>query len=56
MKRVGYPKWIRERVDPLLVLALDAKGAPKASKRNPPPAGSMPAREPGARTEVDASR
>jgi hypothetical protein len=35
--RMGYPKWIRERVDPLRVLSLDVKGAPKASRRNPPP-------------------
>jgi murein DD-endopeptidase MepM/ murein hydrolase activator NlpD len=36
-KRVGYPKWIRERVDPLLVLDLDAKDAPGFASRNPPP-------------------
>jgi murein DD-endopeptidase MepM/ murein hydrolase activator NlpD len=45
VRRIGYPKWIRERVDPLLVLSLDMKGAPKATKRNPPPEGSMPAQE-----------
>jgi murein DD-endopeptidase MepM/ murein hydrolase activator NlpD len=52
IQRVGYPKWIRERVDPLLVLSLDEKGAPTTSKRNPPPGGSMPARRSGTRNEV----
>jgi hypothetical protein len=37
IERMGYPKWIRERVDPLRVLSLDAKGAPRVSRRNPPP-------------------
>jgi murein DD-endopeptidase MepM/ murein hydrolase activator NlpD len=32
IERMGYPKWIRARVDPLRVLSLDAKGAPKATK------------------------
>jgi murein DD-endopeptidase MepM/ murein hydrolase activator NlpD len=37
IERMGYPKWIRERVDPLRVLSLGAKGAPRVSRRNPPP-------------------
>jgi hypothetical protein len=37
IERMGYPKWIRERIDPLRVLSLDVKGAPKASRRNPAP-------------------
>jgi murein DD-endopeptidase MepM/ murein hydrolase activator NlpD len=45
VRRLGYPRWIRERVDPLLVLSLDVKGAPKATRRNPPPEGTMPAQE-----------
>jgi murein DD-endopeptidase MepM/ murein hydrolase activator NlpD len=37
IERMGYPKWIRERIDPLRVLSLEVKGAPKPTKRNPPP-------------------
>jgi murein DD-endopeptidase MepM/ murein hydrolase activator NlpD len=56
IERVGYPKWIRERVDPLLVLSLDMKGAPKATRRNPPPEGSMPALEVGEASSASGGR
>jgi hypothetical protein len=49
IERMGYPKWLKERIDPLRVLSLDVKGAPKPSRRNPPPgtssASSAPATE-----------
>jgi murein DD-endopeptidase MepM/ murein hydrolase activator NlpD len=31
----GFPKWARERVDPLLVLSLDAEDAPRQGKLTP---------------------
>jgi murein DD-endopeptidase MepM/ murein hydrolase activator NlpD len=47
IERVGYPKWIHERVDPLRVLSLESKGAPKPTRRNPPPGTATPS-EPAA--------
>ena len=44
IERMGYPKWIRERIDPLRVLSLDVKGAPKPTRRNQPPGGGHPNR------------
>lgn len=55
IERMGYPKWIHERVDPLRVLSLDVKGAPKASKRNPPP-GAVAASGMGAAAPKPASK
>jgi murein DD-endopeptidase MepM/ murein hydrolase activator NlpD len=37
IERMGYPKWIRERIDPLRVLSLEVKGAPRATRRDPAP-------------------
>lgn len=36
VKRDGYPRYVRERVDPLLVFHLEANKAPNMVKRRPP--------------------